>query len=88
MQSNSRYADNRVTLTLYHFLLGFLLAHELDAVACSEWRLLYVLRGRPEATARTAFIALHVPSIAGLIWTTAAAHPAAASARLAVSLRP
>jgi hypothetical protein len=66
-------------------LLGFLLTHELDAVACREWRLLYVLRVLPEATARTAFIALHVPLIAALAWTTAAAHPAAANARLAVA---
>lgn len=74
-----------MTLTVYLLLLGFLLAHELDAVACREWRLLYVLRGLPEATARTAFIALHVPLIAGLAWTAAAATPAAETARLAVA---
>ena len=74
-----------MTLAFYLLLLGFLLTHELDAVACREWRLLYVLRALPEATARTAFIALHVPLIAGLAWTAAAAHPAAAIARLAVA---
>jgi len=85
-QSNTRYADLRVTLTLYLFLLGFLLAHELDAVACHEWRLLYVMRGMPEVSARAAFIALHVPLVAGLVWTAASVHPAAAPWRLAVAL--
>ncbi len=75
----------RVTHTLYLFLLGFFLAHELDAVACREWRLLYVLRGLREATARAAFIALHIPLVAGLAWTTSATHPLAAHARLAVA---
>jgi len=84
-QHKQTFADYRVTLTFYLLLLGFLLTHELDAVACREWRLLYVLRVLPEATARTAFIALHVPLIAALAWTTAAAHPAAANARLAVA---
>jgi hypothetical protein len=74
-----------VTYTVYLLLLGFFLAHELDAVACREWRLLYVLRGLSEATARAAFIALHVPLVAVLAWTTSATHPLAANARLAVA---
>ena len=74
-----------MTHTLYLLLLGFFLAHELDAVACREWRLLYVLRGLREATARAVFIALHVPIVAVLAWTTSATHPLAADARLAVA---
>jgi hypothetical protein len=75
-----------VTPTLYLFLLGFFIAHELDAVACREWRLLYVLRSLPEASARTAFIALHVPLIAGLVWTASATQPVAGTARFAVAV--
>lgn len=71
---------------LYLLLLGFLAAHELDAVACREWRLLYVLRAMPEASARSAFIALHVPLFAALAWTAASAHAAAPAARLGVAL--
>lgn len=74
-----------MTRLLYLLLLGLLLAHELDAVACREWRLLYVLRALPEDTARTAFIALHVPLIAGLAWTAASPVPAAHIGRLAVA---
>lgn len=72
--------------TLYLLLLGFLAAHELDAVACREWRLLYVLRAMPEASARSAFIALHVPLFGGLAWTAASAHAAAPASRLGVAI--
>lgn len=71
---------------LYLLLLGFLAAHELDAVTCREWRLLYVLRRLPEETARAAFVAAHVPLFAGLAWTAAASHPAAGPTRLGVAL--
>lgn len=71
---------------LYLILLSLLIAHELDAVACREWRLLYVLRGMPEATARSAFIALHVPLFAGLVWTATSTAAAAPAARLGVAL--
>lgn len=43
-------------------------AHELDAVAQAEWRLLYVLRDMPEDIAATVFIGLHVPLFAALLW--------------------
>lgn len=71
---------------LYLLLLGFFAAHELDAVACREWRLLYVLRAMPEASARAAFIALHVPLFAGLAWTATPDHSAAEAIRLGVAL--
>ena len=74
-----------MTIALYLLLLGFFFAHELDAVACREWRLLYFLRALPEATARAAFIALHVPLAAGLAWTAASTLPAADTARTGVA---
>ena len=55
---------------------GFLATHELDAVTQSEWRLLYVLRALPEPLARDAFVALHVPLFALLLWLCH--HPRAA----------
>ncbi|MEO1019618.1 MAG: DUF6713 family protein, partial [Pseudomonadota bacterium] len=55
------------------FFLGFsiLLAHELDAVRGSEWRLLPLLKRLPETQARDLFIVLHVPLVALLIWLAA-----------------
>ncbi|WP_035991865.1 DUF6713 family protein [Leptolyngbya sp. KIOST-1] len=54
------------------FYLGFatLMAHELDAMTQAEWRLLFVLRRLPEATAETAFVLVHIPLVAGLLWLT------------------
>lgn len=46
---------------LFRLGLALLFAHELDAVRRHEWRLLFVLRHRPESTAARAFIAIHVP---------------------------
>jgi hypothetical protein len=40
---------------------GFLLAHELDAMRCAEWRILPGLSRLPDRQARPLFIALHVP---------------------------
>ena len=52
------------------FNLGFatIIAHELDAMTQSEWRLLFILRNLPEQTASDAFVILHVPLIAVLLW--------------------
>lgn len=50
--------------------LGFISTHELDAVTQHEWRLLYVLRSLPEAIAANAFVAVHVPLFALLVWLT------------------
>ena len=50
-----------------------LLAHELDAVHKHEWRLLFVLRRMADEPARRAFVLLHVPLVALIIWL--AAHP-------------
>ncbi|MBV6627415.1 MAG: hypothetical protein KI793_31485 [Rivularia sp. (in: Bacteria)] len=54
------------------FNLGFatILTHELDAMTQSEWRLLFILRNLPEQSASDAFVILHVPLIAVLLWLT------------------
>ncbi len=59
------------------FSLGFslLLAHELDAMRGREWRLLPVLRSLPDTQGRDAFILVHVPLVAAIVWL--AAHPSA-----------
>jgi hypothetical protein len=49
-------------------LFTLTLAHELDAVAQHEWRILPVLSSLAEASARQAFVLLHVPLIFGLLW--------------------
>jgi hypothetical protein len=46
---------------LFTLMLATLFTHELDAMTQSEWRLLYVLRGLPDDTARFWFVAIHVP---------------------------
>lgn len=55
-------------LNLAILVTAFLGAHELDAVACREWRLLYVLRDMPEERAAAWFVALHVPMFAAFGW--------------------
>lgn len=55
------------------FYLGFatLMAHELDAMTQSEWRLLFVLRRLSEPIASSTFVILHVPLLAGILWLSA-----------------
>lgn len=55
---------------LFYLGLGFICTHELDAVTHHEWRLLYVLRDLAEPLARDAFVAVHVPLFALLVWAT------------------
>ncbi|MEO1622234.1 MAG: DUF6713 family protein [Cyanobacteria bacterium J06632_3] len=52
------------------FCLGFslLIAHEMDAIAQSEWQLLYIFRKLPERIAAPLFVAVHVPLFAFLLW--------------------
>ena len=61
---------------LFYLVFAGFIAHELDAVHKREWRLLFVLRRMPEESARRAFVLLHVPLFAVLLWL--AAHPDAA----------
>ena len=56
---------------LFYLAFSALLAHELDAVHKHEWRLLYVLRTMPDENARRAFVLLHVPVVALLLWLVA-----------------
>ena len=53
---------------LYYLGLAFLFTHELDGVTHSEWRLLFVLRGLPDAVASAWFVALHVPLFFAILW--------------------
>ena len=53
---------------LYYLGLAALFTHEMDAVRAQEWKLLYVLRGLPEATAEPAFLLLHLPLFFVLLW--------------------
>ena len=57
-----------MSTVLYYLGLAFLFAHELDAVTHSEWRLLPVLRGMPDATASPLFVSLHVPLFFAILW--------------------
>jgi hypothetical protein len=52
------------------FLLGFcfLLAHEMDAIRCKEWRMLPVTSRVGEEAGYVAFTSLHVPLYALLLW--------------------
>lgn len=45
---------------LFYLAVSLLLTHELDAVANTEWRLLYFLRDLSDASAYPIFIILHV----------------------------
>jgi hypothetical protein len=52
---------------VFAVMLSLTLAHELDAVAQQEWRLLPGLSLLSDATARPVFVALHVPLVVGLV---------------------
>lgn len=51
----------------FYFGLGLLFAHELDAMANHEWRVLPVLGMLPDAAARSVFVIAHVPAFALVI---------------------
>lgn len=55
---------------LFYLCFAVLTTHELDAVAQSEWKLLYVLRDMPDELAALVFVGLHVPLFAVLLWLT------------------
>lgn len=55
---------------LFYFGFSTLLAHELDAMTQSEWRLLFVLRNLLEPLASNIFVLAHVPVVALLLWLT------------------
>lgn len=57
-------------LTQPFFVLGFcfLLAHEIDAVRLKEWRILPFLSRLDDKAGYLAFVSLHVPLYAFLLW--------------------
>ncbi len=55
---------------IFNFGFATIITHELDAMTQSEWKLLFILRSLPEETASLAFVVLHVPLIAVLLWLT------------------
>lgn len=55
---------------LFYLGLSTLIAHEMDAVIQSEWRLLFFLRKLPEQAAAASFVALHVPAFTIVLWLT------------------
>lgn len=56
---------------LFILTFAFIMGHELDAVTHHEWRLLPVLNLLDEESGRAAFVAIHVPLIALLVWLNA-----------------
>ena len=60
---------------LFFVGLSFLFCHELDAVAQSEWRLLPVLGRLSDVDAYPAFVLLHVPLFALVLWWTGSTSP-------------
>ena len=52
---------------LFYLGLGTLFAHELDAIANHEWRVMPILQSFSEEAALTTFVLLHIPLFAVLI---------------------
>ncbi len=52
------------------FYTGFstLLAHELDAVAHAEWRVLPLTSFLPDHIGYAVFVVMHIPLLVGLLW--------------------
>ncbi len=58
---------------VFYLAFSTLLTHELDAIHKHEWRLLFLLRAMPDSLGRRAFVLIHIPLVAVLLWLTA--HP-------------
>ena len=73
--SCSTYATHKISEFILNFVFylafSILLAHELDAVHKREWRILYVLHSMSDEPAHRAFVLLHVPLVAFLLWLIA-----------------
>lgn len=52
---------------LFYLGIGTLFAHELDAIANHEWRVMPILQSFSEEAAFTTFVLLHIPLFAVLI---------------------
>ena len=62
-------------MAIYYLAISFLIAHELDAVTHSEWRLLLVLRDLHETTAAQTFVLVHVPLVFAMLWFSDHSNP-------------
>lgn len=58
----------QIRLLIFWTGFAFLLAHELDAVAQSEWRLLPLINLLADESAYKVFVAAHVPIVVVLVW--------------------
>mgnify|MGYP000243178483 CR=1 FL=1 len=56
------------TTLVFYINLGFLLAHELDAILQHEWRFFPFLAPFDDVTAYRLFTAAHVPLFALILW--------------------
>jgi len=54
--------------TIFILGLAFILTHELDAMRCREWRIFPGLSSLDDRTGELAFLALHVPLFALILW--------------------
>lgn len=61
-------AVNTTVLILFVLNLSLLFVHEMDAVRCSEWRMLPWLRTLQDPDAYRFFTALHIPLYAFLLF--------------------
>jgi hypothetical protein len=71
MNESQRVGSFRALDLLFYLGFALLVCHELDAVAQAEWRLLPVLKNMGDEQAYRAFVVLHVPLFAILMWLTA-----------------
>ena len=65
----------RTRLFAYYFGLAALLTHELDAVAHSEWLLLFHVFELSDGVAEVVFIALHFPIFAAFLFFSHHSNP-------------
>jgi len=54
---------------------GFLITHELDAIANHEWRMLPLLNSMTDANAESVFVLAHVPLFALLLALSSSLNP-------------
>ncbi len=66
--TTTKWQDRLGAEGAFQLLFAMFVAHELDAVAQREWRLLYVLRAMPETLAQDVFVLIHVPLLVLLVW--------------------
>ena len=67
-QGGTKAGADQIRWLIFWAEFAFLLAHELDAVAQSEWRLLPLLNLMADEPAYKTFVAAHVPLVVFLIW--------------------